>query len=115
MKDSKNRRHFLKNTALSIIGISAATTGHSKLVKMPLPNLDVICDETTLDFYGAGPFYTDNPPMLQDNLLAAENEPGTRMIISGRVLNLECNEFIPETIIDVWHADDAGEYDNSGF
>ena len=73
------------------------------------------CNATTLDYYGQGPFYTEGPPFLSDGLLADKNEPGERLIISGRVLNLECNEFIPNTIIDVWHANDAGQYDNSGF
>lgn len=43
------------------------------------------------------------------------NEIGTRIIISGQVYNLECSEVIPNTEIDIWHADDAGEYDNVGF
>ena len=76
---------------------------------------DLVCNPTTLDYYGPGPFYTENPPMIDDNILASFEEVGTRMIISGRVLNLDCNQFIPNTIVDVWHANDAGQYDNQGF
>ena len=47
--------------------------------------------------------------------MAAPDEPGERLIISGRVFNLNCNEFIPETIVDVWHANDVGQYDNQTF
>jgi len=35
--------------------------------------------------------------------------------LTGRVYNLDCSEFIPNTLIDVWHASDAGDYDNEGF
>jgi protocatechuate 3,4-dioxygenase beta subunit len=43
------------------------------------------------------------------------NEVGTRIIISGQVYNLACSEVIPNTEIDIWHANDAGEYDNIGY
>jgi len=52
---------------------------------------------------------------MEDNILASADEPGQRMIISGRVFNLDCTEFLPDTSIDVWHANDAGAYDNQGF
>ncbi len=74
-----------------------------------------MCEPTTLDYFGEGPFYTDDPPIIEDNKLAKLNESGTKMIISGRILNLDCNEFIPNTVIDVWHANDAGQYDNQGY
>lgn len=73
------------------------------------------CNLCTLDYYGEGPFYTQNPPLLVNGQLADSTEPGERLIIKGRVTNLDCTEFIKDAIIDVWHADDAGAYDNSGF
>ena len=48
-------------------------------------------------------------------MLANDNEVGTRLILSGQVLNLACSEVIPNTEIDIWHANDAGEYDDSGY
>jgi len=108
-----NRRSFLKNTALSTIALGLSTKLHSSSENAK--NEAVACDPTTLDLYGQGPFYTENPPMLEGNQLADSDEPGERMTISGRVLNLDCNEFIPNTIIDVWHANDAGQYDNNGY
>jgi len=105
------RRQFLKNTLIA--GLSAGVV-KSKMAST-FNKEDVDCDKTTLDFYGSGPFYTENPPMINKNQLAEKEEPGERMIISGRVLNLDCNEFIPNAIVDVWHASDAGQYDNSGY
>jgi len=106
------RRQFLKNTSLAALSLSLLpVTGKAK----PILKKDDECFPSTLDYYGEGPFYTDNPPELVDGQLADAYEPGTRMIISGRVSNLDCTEFIPGTVIDVWHADDAGQYDNVGF
>lgn len=113
---NNNRRQFLRNTSLAALSLgilpnsSEATTSNSASKKSLLT-----CDKTTLDYYGEGPFYTDNPPMIENNQLATTDEMGTRMIISGRVFNLDCSEFIPDTIVDIWHANDAGEYDNNNY
>jgi len=118
MKDSgqKNRRQFLKNTALTALTVGSVpnilksgTSNNRKNV------LQIDCNITTQDLFGVGPFYTENPPTLYNARLANENEPGTRMIITGRVFDLDCSKFIPETIVDVWHANDAGVYDNEGY
>ncbi len=114
-KETNNpRRQFLKNTSLAAlaIGILPATT---KAKTIAAKTADDECFTSTPDYYGEGPFYTDNPPEMADGQLAAADEPGTRMIISGRVRNLDCTEFLNDTIIDVWHADDAGQYDNVGY
>ncbi|MDF1695216.1 MAG: T9SS type A sorting domain-containing protein [Saprospiraceae bacterium] len=111
----KNRRTFLKNTTLGALSLGVTSMlkleNTTNIKSTPL----IMCDPTTKDFYGEGPFYTDNPPMIDNTKLAGPNEPGQTMIISGRVLNLDCNEFIPDTVIDVWHANDAGQYDNQGY
>lgn len=105
------RRQFLKNTSLAALAIGILPQS----IKAQQATEINECFPSTLDYYGAGPFYTPNPPEIINGQLADPDEPGTRMIISGRVRNLDCTEFIPGTVIDVWHADDAGEYDNSGF
>lgn len=114
MKDPKNRRQFLRNSALSLLGISTIPT---LLKGNNLNTTDAIenCTQTTEDYYGEGPFYTNNPPTISNNALANTTEPGTKLIISGRVFNLDCSQVIPNAIVDVWHADDAGTYDNTGY
>lgn len=106
-----NRRRFLRNISLSGLGLAVVRPTFAKKQTEEV----IECDATTLDYYGEGPFYTDGPPFLENNVLAPEGELGTKLIISGRVLNLDCNAFIPDTIIDVWHADDSGAYDNEGY
>jgi len=46
-------------------------------------------------------------------LVAAANEPGTRLFISGTVLSNDCQTPIPEARIEVWQANDAAVYDTS--
>ena len=113
-----NRRQFLKNTSLSLLSVAVFPT----IIKAEnsadfLSKKDSIftCDQSTEDAYGQGPFYTANAPTIQNNQLADVNEVGTPIIISGQVYNLECSEVIPDTEIDIWHANDAGEYDNIGY
>ncbi len=113
---SNKRREFLINTAIATTGLGLLKNQQVPADKSPSNNpTAIMCDKTTLDYYGEGPFYTDNPPTMVNHQLAKEDEPGTRMIISGRVFNLQCDQYIPNTIIDVWHANHDGQYDNEGF
>jgi protocatechuate 3,4-dioxygenase beta subunit len=59
-----------------------------------------------------GPFFTPNSPKrmsLREPAIAGE-----QMTLSGLVLSTACRP-IAGALLDFWHADDAGEYDNSGF
>jgi protocatechuate 3,4-dioxygenase beta subunit len=117
MTDKTNtRRRFLRNSSLA--ALSAALVPLSSKASTPREaNAEALgdCMPTTLDYYGQGPFYTPNAPTIADNQLAPAGEPGTPLTITGRVLDLTCDAFIPGTLIDIWHADDAGSYDNNGY
>ena len=120
MKKNKkdNRRQFLKNTSLSLLSVAVFPTilkSANSTVLLSNNNSILTCDQSTEDAYGQGPFYTANAPAIQNDQLADVNEVGTRIIISGQVYNLACSEVIPNTEIDIWHANDAGEYDNIGY
>lgn len=111
MKNS-NRRKFLRN--VSLLGLGAGIIPKKVSAKKPIDsNQD--CNPTTKDLYGTGPFYTADAPLIENNQLAAEDTEGQRIIISGRVMNLDCTEIIPNTEIDIWHADHSGAYDNEGY
>ena len=113
-----NRRQFLKNTSLSLLSVAVfPTLLKSKNSTVLINKKDTLftCDQSTEDAYGQGPFYMPNSPIIQNDQLADLNEIGTRIIISGQVYNLQCSEVIPNTEIDIWHADDSGQYDNIGF
>jgi protocatechuate 3,4-dioxygenase beta subunit len=115
MKDNKTpRRQFLRNVALGSISVAIFPSLTAKASNKKIVGGEA-CNPTTLDLYGQGPFYTPNAPVISNNKLASDNEQGTPLIISGRVQTLDCTQVIPDTIIDIWQANDAGQYDNAGF
>ncbi|HSG76215.1 MAG TPA: intradiol ring-cleavage dioxygenase [Burkholderiales bacterium] len=59
-----------------------------------------------------GPYYTPNTP-----LRASLVEPGTkaeRLLLTGRVVSPQCRP-VSRALLDFWHCDENGEYDNVGF
>lgn len=61
-----------------------------------------------------GPYYTAGAPAVV--VLAAADEPGTRIRIDGVVVDAaDCETPLPGSVVDLWHADDSGEYDNAGY
>ncbi len=59
-----------------------------------------------------GPFFRAGAPRRA--VLADATTKGTKLTLSGRVLDARCRP-IPEARIEIWHADHAGAYDNDGF
>lgn len=59
-----------------------------------------------------GPFFTPDSPQPK-SLLEAGLE-GTPLVLTGAVLTADCTP-ISGALLDFWHADAAGEYDNEGY
>jgi protocatechuate 3,4-dioxygenase beta subunit len=59
-----------------------------------------------------GPFYTPNSP--ERTSLLEPGLPGTPMTLTGYVLSTGCAP-VAGALVDFWHADEAGVYDNVGF
>lgn len=59
----------------------------------------------------AGPFYTPSTPRR-----ASLREPGSGepLILQGLALTTDCRP-VPGAVVDLWHCDERGRYDNSGF
>src|SRR5262249_18374812 len=58
-----------------------------------------------------GPFYRFGAPFRTK--LAGPNEPGERLIISGTVYSSDCRSPLPNTLIEIWQANQAGLYDTN--
>jgi len=114
-RHKKNRRQFLKNTSMSLLAFTSIPSILKSNFTLDSNKHNSLCNYSTEDAYGQGPFYTPNAPIIQNDQLADANEVGTRIIISGQVYNLECSEVIPNTEIEIWHADHSGDYDNNGY
>jgi hypothetical protein len=59
-----------------------------------------------------GPYYTPDTP--QRNSFLEAGVTGTKMTVSGYVLSTGCQP-IAQAMLDFWHCDDAGVYDNTGY
>jgi len=59
-----------------------------------------------------GPFYTPNTPKRISLV-----EPGSKaplLVVTGAVLTADCKP-VANALLDFWHSDERGEYDNRGF
>ena len=59
-----------------------------------------------------GPFFTPDSPLRAS--LLEHGMSGTRIVLTGRVLTRGCRP-VAGALLDFWHADDDGQYDNVGF
>lgn len=59
-----------------------------------------------------GPYYTPNSP--QRAFLVEPGSKAERLSLSGRVVSPSCRP-VAKALLDVWHCDQNGEYDNAGF
>ena len=58
-----------------------------------------------------GPFFRPSSP-LRKNLM--EKDANGRLVLTGTVLSAQCKP-VANALLDFWHADEAGAYDNRGF
>jgi len=59
-----------------------------------------------------GPFYEPDSPEKAD--FTGDVSNGTRIVLTGSVLTTTCQP-VGGALLDVWHADADGEYDNEGY
>jgi protocatechuate 3,4-dioxygenase beta subunit len=78
---------------------------------VPLEGLAQTCGVVT-PRQTEGPFFTPNSP-LRTSLLETGGK-GQRFVVSGRVLSPQCQP-VANALVDLWHADEEGEYDNRGY
>jgi protocatechuate 3,4-dioxygenase beta subunit len=113
MRTNGSRREFLKVAA----GLSALAAGSPAVDAAaqaqplrPTPSCPGSAAPTARQT--EGPYFKPDSP-LRASLL----EPGivgTQIVVAGTVLSTTCQP-IARALIDVWHADDRGGYDNTGF
>jgi protocatechuate 3,4-dioxygenase beta subunit len=87
---------------------SAAARGGRGLA--PTPDCDDGDEPTPSET--EGPFFTPRSP--ERTSLLEPGMPGTRIVLTGRVLSPGCKP-LAGALLDFWHADDSGEYDNDGY
>jgi len=60
----------------------------------------------------AGPFYTPDSPAKAN--FRADDPAGAAVALRASVLDTQCRP-VPGAVVDLWHADSKGRYDNDGY
>jgi catechol 1,2-dioxygenase len=94
-----SRRRFLFKSAVVLGGAFSAG---------PVFAAD-LCRITESDI--VGPFYRFGAPFRAR--LAASDEPGERLILTGTILSSDCRTPLPGAWIEVWQANTSGLYDTN--
>ena len=91
--------------------LDAATPG-AAAGKRIAPTPDCGDDDEPTPRETEGPFYKPRSPLRTS--LIESGMSGTPMVLTGRVFSRHCRP-VAGALLDFWHADDGGEYDNAGF
>ena len=106
-----NRRDLLRTGAFAASGLVSATgDGLAQTGLNPTPE----CrdgDEPT-EKQMEGPFYKPSSPARADLIEAGSK--ARPLELTGFVLTRTCKP-VERVLVDLWHADEAGDYDNRGF
>jgi len=100
---------FLAAPALPFAGLASAAAQTA-----PALELTPACndgDDPTIS-QTEGPFFTPNTPLKHD--LTGDTPGGDNITLAGYVLDQRCKP-IPGTLLEIWHADENGAYDNRGY
>ncbi len=105
------RRHFL--SAFVAAPMMLPTLGHAAELPQQL-SLTPDCgdDDDPTPSQTEGPYFTPQSPEKRD--FAADAPSGETITIAGYVLSIDCQP-LAKALVELWHADETGAYDNSGF
>ena len=106
------RRDFFRLLAgvTAALGV-ARTAGHvSAQALQPTPSCPDGAEPTPRQT--EGPYFKPASPERASLLEPGMN--GVRIVVTGVVRLASCQP-VPRALIDVWHADDRGDYDNAGY
>src|SRR5689334_21823606 len=110
MSDHPDRRLVVAGSVASWVDLATGETAHAEAALAPTPACGEH-DEPTVR-QTEGPFFKPRSPERFD--LRAAGVKGTPCALQGLVLTRACRP-VERVLVDLWQADDAGEYDNTGF
>ncbi|GGA39290.1 dioxygenase family protein [Pelagibacterium lentulum] len=113
--NSLNRRTMLAYwLTLTTAGAASALLAPNALAQSGTLELTPSCDpgEELTRQGSEGPYYTPEPPMKSD--FRADTSDGDPITLMGFVVDQACRP-IEGAVVDLWHADGHGDYDNEGY
>jgi len=110
MRYKPTRRTLLATLVAAPPVILLSGKSGTPLSALPLPATPA-CGGSTVE-QTAGPYYLPNAPLKQD--LAADVRGGEPFILTGFIFDRRCSP-MAGVLVEVWHANQQGHYDNAGF
>jgi protocatechuate 3,4-dioxygenase beta subunit len=110
-REHTSRRDFLRLAAgaSTALAVGSAAPGAAQAPLGPTPSCPD--DARATPRQTEGPFFKPDSPRRTS--LLEPGMGGVKIVLSGLVLSTGCRP-VARALIDVWHADDRGEYDNGG-
>jgi protocatechuate 3,4-dioxygenase beta subunit len=109
MSDQHPSRRLILAGALATAGVTIGSRmADAQLAPTPACHDG---DAATLD-QGPGPFYKPRSPLRVE--LVEPKSKARLFELSGQVLTRSCKP-VERVLVDLWHSDDRGDYDNKGF
>lgn len=108
LKNDIDRRGFIKKSAVFAMAVSMPSFVSCKDDNDDTPAIKE-CN-TTADILG--PFYKPGAP-FREEIIPPENM-GAPLIVQGKVFG-DCNNSVKDALVEIWNANEAGEYDNAAF
>ena len=111
MRDRESRRGFLRMAAIAAAGLAPPAAGalaQGELAPTPACHDGDAPTQPEIE----GPFYKPRSPERADLIEGAAK--GRLVDLQGYILTRRCRP-VARVLVDLWHADENGDYDNRGF
>jgi protocatechuate 3,4-dioxygenase beta subunit len=110
MTQDPSRRDLLMAAALAAGGLSLPVSARAQQTLPPTPECRDGDEPTAAQT--EGPYFKPQSPQRAD--LREPGLGGRPVVLAGLVLTRHCRP-VARALVDLWHADDKGDYDNKGF
>jgi protocatechuate 3,4-dioxygenase beta subunit len=111
--DTTSRRDFLKVSVAMPAALALGAAPEAVAQSQPLrPTPACAADAEPTPRQTPGPFFKPESPRRAS--LLEPGMTGTRVVVTGVVLSTDCKP-VAGALLDFWHANDKGDYDNAGY
>ena len=110
--DFPTRRLMLKGALAASSVIAAASHADRVFAQNAAPTPACKDSDEPTEEQIEGPYFKPRSPQRSD--LVVSGSRGKVVTFEGQVLTRSCRP-VPGALLDLWHADENGDYDNSGF
>src|SRR5215471_3783555 len=112
MREASRREFLIAAAGLPALAASSRVTEAAAQVPPRRPTPSCPGSASPTERQTEGPYFKPDSPLRAS--LLEPGMAGTKIVVTGLVLSTACQP-VARALIDVWHADDRGDYDNAGY